>query len=394
MSIARTIVRVFRKELRDTIRDRRAIMTVLVSSVLMGPLAMLLVARFVGGLEEKNARREVSVINESHAPGFVNFIQRQGYAIKHPPADFEARMKVGSFEGAVIRIPDDFDEQIARGRTISVDLVYDASQKSGSGQTNAATRLLRGYSQELGSLRLIARGVSPKLMHAVDINEVDLATTQSRGAQLLFLIPMFALFACMTGAITVAIDVTAGERERGSLEPLLMNPVSITALVAGKWAVVALYGCAVVVLTLTGFVVAMQFVTQETVIALFQFGAREFAVFGSLLLPFAGLAASALMLVAAYGRTFKEAQTYASYLYMIVALVPTFTTLMSIEPAFWQSLVPALGQQLTMGRATRGEAISALDIVVPGAVCLVGALICLALLGRLLRNEKVVFGRS
>jgi sodium transport system permease protein len=389
-----TIARVFAKELRDTLRDRRAIMTVLVSSVLMGPLAMLLVARFVGGLEEKNARREVWLLGEEHAVGFVNFIQRQGFTIKHPPADFEDQMRSGAFEGAVIRLPDDFDDKVAHGRMVSVDLVYDASQKGGNGGTNTAQRMLRGYSQELGSMRLIARGVSPKLTRTVDINEFDLATTQSRGAQLLFLIPMFAMFACMTGAITVAIDVTAGERERGSLEPLLLNPVSITALIAGKWAVVALYGCAVVALTLCGFVIAMQFVTQETVVALFQFGPREFVIFASLLLPFAGLAASALMLVAAYGRTFKEAQTYASYLYMVVALVPTFTTLMSIQPASWQNLVPALAQQLTMGRATRGEPIGFIDIAVPGLVCVVGALICLAVLGRLFHNEKVIFGRT
>ncbi len=356
-------------------------------------LAMLLVAHYVGGLEEKNARHAIYLVGEAHAPGFVNFVQRQGFTITQPPPDYERRMQRGAFADAVIRFPDDFDEQFARGRTASVDLVYDASQKNGSG-AGPAQRLLRAWSGEVGALRLIARGVSPRLVRPVDVNEVDLATTQSRGAALLVLIPMFAMFACMTGAITVAIDVTAGERERGSLEPLLMHPVSLAALLAGKWAVVACYGCVVVILTLVGFVVAMQFVTQEAVVALFQFGAREFAVFASLLLPFAMLAAAALMLVAACGRSFKEAQTYASYLYLTTALVPAVTSLMSIEPAPWQHFVPALAQQLAMGRATRGEGIGWTDIVVPGVVCLIGVLVCLALLARLLRDERVVFGRS
>ena len=124
------------------------------------------------------------------------------------------------------------------------------------------------------------------------VDEVNLASSQARGAQLLFLVPWLALLGAVAGAISVAIDVTAGERERGSLEPLLMNPVSTGAVVLGKWAVVALCSASVVVLTLIGFMTAMQFVRSENLAALMQFGLDEFALFVVMLLPFSAMIAA------------------------------------------------------------------------------------------------------
>jgi sodium transport system permease protein len=100
------------------------------------------------------------------------------------------------------------------------------------------------------------------------------------------------------------------------------------------------------------------------------------------------------MLVATFGRTFKEAQTYSSYLLMLVTLIPMFSVFLSLQPAWWQGLVPALGQQMVMERVTRGETLTWTDVALPDTVAVVGALMCLALLSRLLRNERVVFGRS
>jgi sodium transport system permease protein len=388
-----TILTVFLKELRDSLRDRRAIGTVLFSSVFMGPLMLVLLGQFITGMEEKSARKEVYIEHIEHAPALENYILRQGYVVKAPPADAEDQIRSGRFEHAVLRLPADFGRKIADGQTADVDLVFDNSHKNGAGDGNLR-KLLQGYVQEIAGQRLLVRGVSPQLMRPIDVNNINLASQQARGAQLLFMVPMFALMACLTGTIAVAIDVTAGERERGSLEPLLLNPLQTMRLVLGKWAVVTLFGCAVVVLTLSGFLLAMQFIGNETLVALFQFGPREVAAFAALLCPFAGLAASAQMLVAAFGRTFKEAQTYASYLLLVVTLIPTFTMFLSLQPAWWQGLIPALGQQMVMERVTRGEALAWTDIALPDAVAVLGIVACLALLARLLRNERVVFGRQ
>jgi sodium transport system permease protein len=156
---------------------------------------------------------------------------------------------------------------------------------------------------------------------------------------------------------------------------------------------VATSAVAVVLLTLAGFALAMQFVRSETLAALMQFGPRELAVFLAVLLPFAGFMAALLMLAAAYGRSYKEAQTYASYITMLVNFLPILPLFLSLRDAPWQLAVPALGQQMVLARVLRGEAVGWPELMAPGALALAGTLVCLALLARLLRAERIVFAR-
>ena len=237
------------------------------------------------------------------------------------------------------------------------------------------------------------RGCRTAAAAPLQIEEINLAGSRARGAQLLFLVPWLALIGAVVGAISVAIDVTAGERERGSLEPLLMNPVSTRSIVLGKWGVAATCSAAVVVLTLAGFSVAMQFVRSENLAALMQFGAPEVLLFLLLLLPFSAMVAALNMLAATYGRSHKEAQTYASYITMVVNFVPILPLFLTIRDAPWQLLVPALGQQTVLMRALRGEAVGLADLIVPSTIALTLTATALVLQARLLRNERIVFSR-
>ncbi|MDQ3188146.1 MAG: ABC transporter permease subunit [Pseudomonadota bacterium] len=388
-----TVAVVFRKELKDALRDRRTWLIVLVTSILVGPLTLILLSKFISGLEEDAAKREVYVANASAAPTLVNFLQRAGATVKDAPGDYEAQIKSGRLQNAVIVVPANFEARLEAGETIRLQVMFDETATRAQPATRATLAAVRGLTRELGLQRLLTRGVSPQVMAPLDIEEVNLASSQARGAQLLFLIPWLALLGSVAGAISVAIDVTAGERERGSLEPLLMNPISTAALVLGKWSVVALCSATVVLLTLIGFQAAMQFIQSENLSALMQFGLDEFALFVVMLLPFSAMIASLNMLAATYGRSHKEAQTYATYLAMLVNFAPIVPLFISIRDAAWQLLVPAMAQQSVMMRALRGETVSAVDILLPGAIAL--AITALALAGQagLLRNERIIFSR-
>jgi len=388
-----TVAVVFRKELKDALRDRRTWLIVLVTSILVGPLTLILLSKFISGLEEDAAKREVYVANASAAPTLVNFLQRAGATVKDAPGDYEAQIKSGRLQNAVIVVPANFEARLEAGETIRLQVMFDETATRAQPATRATLATVRGLTRELGLQRLLTRGVSPQVMAPLDIEEVNLASSQARGAQLLFLIPWLALLGSVAGAISVAIDVTAGERERGSLEPLLMNPISTAALVLGKWSVVALCSATVVLLTLIGFKAAMQFIRSENLSALMQFGLDEFALFVVMLLPFSAMIASLNMLAATYGRSHKEAQTYATYLAMLVNFAPIVPLFISIRDAAWQLFVPAMAQQSVMMRALRGETVSAVDILLPGAIAL--AITALALAGQavLLRNERIIFSR-
>lgn len=389
-----TVWTVFLKELRDAARDRRSWLIALAMSLLSGPAVLLLIATFVGGIEENVAKREVVIEAGERAPTLVNYLQRAGATVVAAPADWRERLRRGTLANAVLVPAADFEQRLARGQTAPLDVYFDDSHDRAQAAVRASVRLLQGFDRELGTQRLIARGVSPQLTAPLEVRENNVAPATAAGARLLFIVPWAALMVAVFGALAVAIDVTAGERERGSLEPLLGNPVSTGALVLGKWGVVMAYSIAIVVLTMAGFLASMRLIRSETLAALLQLDWPEVAIFVALLLPFAALMAALNMLAALFGRSYKEAQTYVGYLAMAVqfsALLPVFLT---VRDAAWQWFVPAIAQLTVLMKALRGEAVGPYDLAVPAAVALAGTALCLWLQARLLTRERIVFARS
>jgi sodium transport system permease protein len=235
----------------------------------------------------------------------------------------------------------------------------------------------------------MARGVSPSLNETVKVERVNAATPRQRGAVLLFLIPMFAILAPLLGGMTLAIDATAGERERGSLEPLLANPVSTAAFAFGKWLAAWASATVVAAVTLAGFVLAATLYAEKKLPALLQFGVPEYLRFVAIVVPLAAFTSAAQMLISTYGRTYREAQTYVSYLATVVSFIPLVVMFSGAREAPWQAAVPVLGQLMALQRVLR-----AWDALAPAAVSAALAIAAVALVARLLRDERIVFGRS
>jgi sodium transport system permease protein len=385
---------VFMKELRDSLRDRRTIMTVLATSVLMGPLALIVLAQFIAGLEAKAEKKEIYVQGVQYAPQLENFLLRQGMNIKAPPENLENALRTGSFQQAVIRVPSDFAKKLAQGERPTLEVLYEGTRTDGAPSVSVANELVRGFARELGGQRLVAAGIPPAAAQPLDVQRIDFASNQARGAQILFIIPLMLLVGAAANALSVTIDVTAGERERGSLEPLLTTPANRWSVALGKWGIITFYACAVIVLTLAGFWVATQLIRSESLQSLLQFGLPEVTTFLIVLVPFAGFIAAFQMLVASFGRTFKEAQTYATYVLLIVNLIPLMSLFINQKDQLWQLFVPAMAQQFVMERALRGETLNVIDYVIPGVIALAGSMLFVWLQHKLLSREAIVFGKS
>jgi sodium transport system permease protein len=391
--VSTALATVFRKELRDALRDRRTALMVLFASILTGPITLVLVAQFVSGLEEKASTLKVRIAGQEHAPALVNFLRRSDVEIEVAPADYEARVREGRID-AVIVVPADFDQRYLAGEAARVDIFYDDSRTESSPAIRQAERLLRAFNRESGMLRLMARGVSPDLTEPLKVQHVNTATPQQKGALLLFLIPMFAILSPLLGGMTIAIDSTAGERERGSLEPLLANPVRIWRVVAGKWLAAWSFACAVATLTLAGFVIAASLYAGKRIASLMTFGLPELTLFVAMVVPLAAMTAALQMLISTYGRSYREAQTYVSYLATVVSFVPLIVLFSGLKDAFWQLWVPVLGQQVVLTRIVRGDALAAIDWLIPSAVALGIAAACVYAVAHLLKDERIVFGRN
>lgn len=368
---------VLRKELVDALRDRRTLLMVLLSSVAMGPLVLVLLSSLVSGIEKRAEAREVVVVGREHGPSLVNYLQRQTYTLKDAPADWERQLDDSKLGDPVLVIPPDFEAALASGQPPVVEVVGSSANQRASSGMRRLLNLVQGYNREQATLRLAVRGVAPAALEAVQVEERDLANAGARAAQLATLVPFFVLMAVLYGALTAALDTTAGERERGSLEPLLMNPSARAALVAGKWGAVAVVAMLIALLSCFSFLPGQWLLKSESLAALFRFGAPEALRFVILLLPLAGALSALLMAIAIRCKTFKEAQANATMVVLGISLLPMATLFSQDGEEPWHLAVPALAQLTLMARVLKGETIGWGEHLLPVAVC--AALVVLAL---------------
>jgi sodium transport system permease protein len=289
----------------------------------------------------------------------------------------------------VVIVPADFEAALRRGEVPVLQLVSDSANKQAESGAGRVQRLLQAFGRERAMLNLALRGVAPELVEPVEVAEVDLASTQTRATQLTGMLPFFVLMAVLYGALNAALDTTAGERERGSLEPLLMNPTRPSALVLGKWGAVASVAMLIAVLSCLSFLPAQWLLRSDTLQALFQFGAREAALFVLVLLPFAAALSALLMAVAIRCKSVKEAQANASLVVLGASLLPLVSVFNLGGEAAWHLWLPALGQNSVMTRVLKGEALGTEHWLNPLAACALLGALSLVFVARRLRVAAV-----
>jgi sodium transport system permease protein len=383
-------VAVFRKEIVDALRDRRTLATVLLSAVLIGPFVLVLLSGLVATLEERAERRVVVAVGlQEHAPTLANFIERQTFRIEPAAADYEARLRDGRQADPVLKVEPGFEAALARGERPALAIVSDSSNAPAQAGAQRLAALVEGFNRERGALTLALRGVPAGLLQSVDVQEQDLAGTRSRAARFTALLPFFVLMAVLYGALHAALDTTAGERERGSLEPLLTNPAAPLALVLGKWAAVATVAMLIALLSVASFLPSGALIRSETLRALFVFGPREAVGLLALLAPLAAALSALLMAVAIRCRSFKEAQAGSTVVVLAVSLLPMVALFSSSGERPWFVWVPALAQYTLMNRVLRGEPLDAAQVGVPLLVSALLAAVCLAYVAARLRAAAV-----
>ena len=380
---------VYTKELVDALRDRRTLMVVLFSSVLMGPLLLVALSALLAGFEARAENRVVYVAGAEHAPALVNFLERQSRIVQPPPANYEAQLRTRKWADPVVVVPADFDAAVQRGEVPAIEVVSDSGNAQAQAGAARVQRLLAAYAQERTTLTLAWRGVATELLEPFEVQERDLASSRTRAAQITGMLPFFVIMAVLYGALNAALDTTAGERERGSLEPLLMNPARRGSLVLGKWGAVASVAVLIATLSCFSFIPAQWLLRSDTLQAMFQYGWREALGFLAVLLPFAAAMSALLMAIAIRCKTFKEAQASSTVVLAVVSLLPLVTLFDQGGESRWHLWVPALAQSTLMARVLKGEALGAIDLAVPLAVCVALTWLGLVWVSRRLNDAAV-----
>jgi sodium transport system permease protein len=350
---------VFWKEVRENARDKRTMFSTFVLGTLMGPVLFAVLISLVISVQLERAEKplELPVIGAEHAPNLIAWMKTRGVVIEEAPADPEAAIRKRD-EDAVLRVPAAYAEEWRAGKPATLELIVDRSQQKAEQTVRRVEQMIAEYSSLTATQRLLVRGISPQVVQPVLIADVDQSTPQSRGGMLLAMLPYLLILTVFAGGSYLATDATAGERERQSLEPLLVNPVGRGEIMAGKLLATLAFALASLAISLTAFALSTPLFPVEKIGIVVKLGPAECAQLFLLVAPLGLIGAGLLTTVSAYAKSFREAQTYNTLLILLPAIPSMLMALNPVKPADWMYALPLLSHQLVIEQTVRGEGVA------------------------------------
>ncbi|MCB1692316.1 MAG: ABC transporter permease [Pseudomonadales bacterium] len=379
---------VFAKELTDGSRDRRAVMSAMLFPIL-GPALVYFMMTSLIHLQTEAKKAVIPVIGAEHAPGLIQYLHEKGMDTKTFTGDPKAAVKDKS-EEVVLVIPDNFPERMDAARPAVIELVQDGSRTDARPTIGRLQRFIRGYATEIASMRLLLRGVSPTVIRTVNVEDIDVASKQQRAAAALNFIPMYIILAAFVSGMGLAIDGTAGERERRSLEPLLINPVERFEIVTGKWLAASTFAAIGMTLTALLCIAAMRLVPLSEIGIDFHVDATQVIAIILATAPVAFLATSMQLALGSFARSFKDAQSYLGILVLLPVVPSMFLLLHPVATRIWMYAVPMLGQHLLLVDLLGGKPIPIAAYFLSALSCLVVGFALVLVTARLFQRERII----
>lgn len=386
----KTMLTVFLKEVRENLRDRRTVLNTLLTGPLLAPLMFVLLINGIVARELDKAEKPlpVPVIGAEHAPQLIEALKQNNIEIKDAPADPELAVREQEAD-LVLRIPPSYAEAWRNGETAQVELVFDQSQRDANGSVARLRGLLEGYAQRTATMRVIARGLSPTVTRPLVVASRDQSTAQARGGMMFAMLPYFFILGAFIGGMALAIDTTAGERERQSLEPLFANPVARVKILLGKLGATSTFALTTLLLSIVAFSIAGQFLPTGKLGMSLQIGPRFAVMTMFVMLPLVVLIASLQTLAAAFAKTFREAQTYLSLLMFVPAVPTLMLSIFPLKTQLWMYAVPLMGQQVVITRLLRGDAVATDELMLCFGATAIAAAVITAITAHIYRGERL-----
>ncbi len=390
----RTLLTVFLKELVDNLRDRRTLASALIMGPIFGPVlfAFIINLSIERSLDDAETTMDLPVIGQAYAPNLVRYLESRNIDIVAGPADAAAAavaIKTGLYD-VILVIPEAFGEQLGNAIPAKIELYSDSANTQGEKEARRARRALNSYNRQLASIRLSARGINPLILRPINIDDIDMSTPSGRSAMLLGMMTYFFIFAMLMGGMYLAIDTTAGERERGSLEPLLSLPVTRTQLILGKITATCVFMAFSLLLSLLSFYVVLRFMPLEQLGMTPNFDLRVVVAAFWLLAPFILLGASLMTLVASFTKSYKEAQTWLSVVLLAPTLPILIVSILTLRPQLEFMFIPSLSQHLILVDMIKNEPLNGLHVAISVVSTLtIGALLTWVC-ARLYRRESLL----
>jgi len=362
------IVTIFKKEMTDTLRDRRTLIFMLLIPIVAIPLLMLgLSSLMVSQITKvKEETSEIVIEGESFLPEELRtmFVEAPGLSIRGED-EFEGRdlmdeLKQGNFQALVV-VSDGFSSDLERENQTEIEIFYDEAELKSEFAEDKIRDVLSDYKEQIVQKRMEQRDISTDILTPYTTTSQNVAPLQKiAGKEFGAILPYLIIIMCFMGAMYPAIDLAAGEKERGTLETLLVSPATRGEFVVGKYIVILITGIVAAFLSLGSLVFSLNYMVEDLLKGMSKMLAIELDVHTIILvfliiLPLAGIFAGVLLSVSIFARSFKEAQSYVTALNMAVIL-PAFVSLLpGVEMDYKMALIPVVNASLIMKDAISGS---------------------------------------
>jgi sodium transport system permease protein len=388
------ILTVFLKEFRENLRERRTLLSALILGPLLGPV--LFAGALSLNIEQGTAKNDrpvtLAVSHAERAPNLLAFLHEYGVTVKPFVAeDADARAAIREHrETLVLLITEHFGPQLSSGEPAPLVLYADSSDVSNARDIGRVRILIEQYGSLIARLRITARGLDPTVLSPIVVQNVDVSTPASRSVLLLGTLSYLMLITMLMGGMYLAIDTTAGERERGSLEPLLTVPVRRDHLIYGKILATCAYMTLSLCLTVTAFAIVLRFVGLEQFGMSVNFGPLVASKVVLFVLPLVPLGAALMTIVAAFTRSYREAQTYLGLVLLVPTLPLVFAGMLGLRPTARLMAVPSLSQHFLITSLLRDEPISVGYLALSVFATLAAGAALMLIAGRLYDREALL----
>lgn len=378
------------KEFKEAFRDRRALMVAMSMALLMPVMIMVMLNVAIKEAVD-NPAVYVKYSGEQHAPKLIKALADENILSFADVPDDEARN--WNERNIELSIPDSYIIDMAEGNPIELTLRADFNEKSLSSPIRRIKDIINEHSLLIGYKRLLVRGIDTKLLQPIKLLEQDTSLPSSNAMMVTLILGVYLMMAAFMSGLPVAIDSSAGERERNVLEMLLCQPVSTLKIVLAKLSCASSIAIISIILMLVLTSVAMNFVDLTKIGATFSIDAHTFVILLLLLVPICFLAASLQLLFAFQAKSFKEAQSTVTMLIMVPSFIPFALMLMDDKPA-WVEWLPISGQSLLMEDVFKGLAIDWNALLFTSGATIALTVVLVAILAKRLTAEKVVMSLS
>ena len=384
---------VYLKELRETLREKRTL-GLLALFTLIYPLIIGLTLHQLIDKSTKTEREgvDLAVIGGAKAPTLMAQLGQKNITVKETaPMDEDAIGELLRTKkvAAVLRLPDDFTDNYNAMRPARVEVWYDSAAESGA-QRREVQDVLEAYSSNIASARLLAHGVSPAALTPIHLQRYDTGTNASRSAMLVGTLMGVLFLPAFMLTMSAAVDSTAGERERRSLEVLMAQPVHTWELIGGKWMAASLLGIVGVTLELVLAHIMLMWMPLEEIGMSWSLGWGDLALVCLVSAPLSLLAGALYVALAMNSKTFKEAQTIISFVIILPIVPGIIVSFLDLKTALWMYAVPMLSNQTLIKELSKAGDIGALPFLLTFLCSAVPALLIVAFASWRMKSERYV----